>query len=101
MQLALAAAFFVVMGLAWSSRSMAAETSHHEWVQCTADADCMVIKGPCSPAAVHAAHQHAAAAFYADLGKKEKCVKQFWQLKTEDAAARCRLERCEIVAKEK
>ena len=95
----LAAWALLMMALASASAAMAQQKS--EWEDCGADADCVVIDGPCFPAAVNKGYEAGASAHFKDRARKEKCAKQFWQLKREDAAARCYMERCEIVAKEK
>ena len=89
----------VLLIVAWAGTALAQQQS--VWTDCGADVDCVVIDGPCSPAAVNKGYEVVASAHFKDRARKEKCAPQFWQVKREDAVARCRLERCEIVAKEK
>jgi len=101
MQLAVLMLAVATLMMACAARIVvAAETSKAEWSQCKTHADCAVVKGPCAPAAANASYRRDAEIFYASLAKQQPCVKQFWQPTMENAAARCRLERCEIVVKE-
>ena len=97
MQLAVAVMLLVMFSLPHLARAQ----QQSYWADCGADADCAVIDGPCAPASVNKGYESVASAYFGGRAKKEKCVKQFWQLKREDAAARCYMERCEIIAKEK
>ncbi len=72
-----------------------------EWTYCAQDKDCVVVKGMCGPAAVHAGYEAAAEAFFSERAEGIKCVKKFWEPKAEGAAAHCRVQRCEIVGKAK
>lgn len=79
----------------------AAEVARPEWIACAADADCVVAKGTCDPAAVNVHYKLDAEIHFRRMAETVKCREQFWKPQAKDAAARCRLERCQIVAKEK
>lgn len=81
--------------------AFAAEVSRPEWIACVSDADCVVAKGTCDPAAVNARYKLDAEIHFRRMAETVKCSQQFWKPQAADAAARCRLERCQIVPKEK
>lgn len=70
-----------------------------QWTYCEQDSDCVVIKGMCGPAAAQAGYAEAAEQYFKLRAEKVKCVQKFWEPKPEGAAARCRVQRCEIVGK--
>jgi fructose-specific component phosphotransferase system IIB-like protein len=79
----------------------AAEVAPPEWIACASDADCVVVKGACDPAAVNMNYAEAATKHFKLQKKKLTCPDAFWKPKAKEAASRCHLERCQIVAKEK
>lgn len=70
-----------------------------EFAVCATNADCIVVEGICGPAAVNAIHKNEALAYFRSRKDDAKCVQKFWQPTLDQAAARCRIERCEIVGK--
>lgn len=71
----------------------------NEWKPCQQDTDCVIIKGICRPAAVNAVFKADAEKYYAAEAKITKCPQEFWHPPT--PVARCRLNSCETVQKDK
>lgn len=76
------------------------EEHRPEWTACSADEQCVVIDGPCSPAAVHKDYVSAASAYFKEQSMLVKCRKQFWQPTKDNSGAKCWQERCQIVGKD-
>ena len=70
-----------------------------QWKPCAQDADCVIIKGMCRPAAVNVSFKADAERYYAAEAKTSQCPQEFWHPPT--PVARCRLNSCETVQKDK
>lgn len=69
------------------------------WKPCENDTDCVIIKGVCRSAAVNAVFRADAERYYAAQAKETKCPQEFWH--PPEPVARCRLNSCETVQKDK
>ncbi|MES2985426.1 MAG: hypothetical protein V4735_09590 [Pseudomonadota bacterium] len=68
-----------------------------DWRDCTEDAQCVLVSGPCNPTSVNLASKDVAAAYYKQQAKTARCVERFWEPKLPEA--QCRLGSCSTAAK--
>ena len=92
------AAFFAALLL--PVLATAADDPVARWSACSQDSDCVVVRGICNPAAVHSVFTKQASEYFLERAKTVRCRKEFWKPTMENARARCRVERCEIVGKD-